>query len=172
MLLVCFFLCRTLTLPTSSARKADLKVLRLISTAMTSGALSNARNESLHRRARNTTRHATAMRKAHEGREADEEKEQLAKELQEAKTSQREAAARVKELQAKKTAQGAGSKRSRAAGDSSCGRVKSSASSIVLLIAHSRADKSSEPQARSSQAFMSEPAPVLRPPVRDAHTNN
>ncbi|KAJ6518461.1 hypothetical protein DFH09DRAFT_1331945 [Mycena vulgaris] len=61
-----------------SGRELDNEVAREIEISIKSGVLLNSRNESSHRRARNSTRNSTRMRKSHEASEQSEELDRIA----------------------------------------------------------------------------------------------
>ncbi|KAJ6456875.1 hypothetical protein C8R45DRAFT_1033722 [Mycena sanguinolenta] len=86
------------------ARKVDEAVAREIETSIESGILLNTRNESIHRRARNTTRAATTMRKSHDAHQLADERAQIQMEIEVEQEIRNASAVRLKELKARKSA--------------------------------------------------------------------
>ncbi|KAJ7742369.1 hypothetical protein DFH07DRAFT_1063777 [Mycena maculata] len=112
----------------SSARKVDERIAREIEISIQSGILVNSQNESSHRRARNTTRQSTTIRKSRESHELADERARIELEIEAQKQAQKEGAARLKELKelkssTRKTSKSTG--RSVGATSSSSGRVAS-----------------------------------------------
>ncbi|KAJ7087038.1 hypothetical protein C8R43DRAFT_310073 [Mycena crocata] len=122
----------TLVEAIESARKLDEEVARDIEIAINSGVLRNSNNESSHRRARNTTRASTTMRKAHEANEVEEERARLAAKMASIQESRKELATEYKALKTLHSATRKGGKGSKATptmrrvvvSASSSGRVK------------------------------------------------
>ncbi|KAJ6505028.1 hypothetical protein C8R45DRAFT_971670 [Mycena sanguinolenta] len=94
----------TLVEAIETARKVDEAVAREIETSIESGILLNTRNESIHRRARNTTRAATTMRKSHDAHQLADERAQIQMEIEAEQEIRNASAARLKELKARKSA--------------------------------------------------------------------
>ncbi|KAJ7488638.1 hypothetical protein B0H11DRAFT_1069818, partial [Mycena galericulata] len=108
-----------------SGHKLDEGVVREIDISIKSGVLVNPRNESYHRRSRNTTRESTTIRKSRESRALADERAQIQLEIDAEKLAQKESSARLKALQARKSENRKNSKASK----SSCSRTVVVASS-------------------------------------------
>ncbi|KAJ7458041.1 hypothetical protein B0H11DRAFT_2062428, partial [Mycena galericulata] len=108
-----------------SGHKLDEGVVREIDISIKSGVLVNPRNESYHRRFRNTTRESTTIRKSRESRALADERAQIQLEIDAEKLAQKESSARLKALQARKSENRKNSKASK----SSCSRTVVVASS-------------------------------------------
>ncbi|KAJ7469936.1 hypothetical protein B0H11DRAFT_2042902 [Mycena galericulata] len=113
-----------------SGHKLDESVVREIDISIKSGVLVNPRNESYHRRSRNTTRESTTIRKSRESRALADERAQIQLEIDAEKLAQKESSARLKALQARKSENRKNSKPSKSSGSrtvvvaaSSSGRV-------------------------------------------------
>ncbi|KAJ6503975.1 hypothetical protein C8R45DRAFT_575169 [Mycena sanguinolenta] len=94
----------TLVEAIETARKVDEAVVREIETSIEPGILLNTRNESIHRRARNTTRAATTMRKSHDAHQQADERAQIQMEIEAEQEIRNASAARLKEFKALKSA--------------------------------------------------------------------
>ncbi|KAK6992570.1 hypothetical protein R3P38DRAFT_3084685 [Favolaschia claudopus] len=152
-----------------SAREVDQRVAREIEISENSGILLNSHNESYHRRARNTTRHSTTMRKAAEAREREDEQVEIEMEIEEVEANKRDSAARLKELRAarKATRKGAGKRggkgtKSTVVSSNSSGRVKTrtrtSASSATVVHDDENMETNQAPPAASSSTAGDPPA--------------
>ncbi|KAK6978061.1 hypothetical protein R3P38DRAFT_3120609 [Favolaschia claudopus] len=151
-----------------SAREVDQRVAREIDISRNFGILVNSHNESYHRRARNTTRHSTTMRKAAEAREREDEQAVIEMEIEEVEANKRDSAARLKELRAarKATRKGAGKRGGKrttsvVVSSNSSGRVKtrtSASSATVIHDAENMESTQAPPVASSSTA--GDPPPV------------
>ncbi|KAF7324029.1 hypothetical protein MKEN_00625000 [Mycena kentingensis (nom. inval.)] len=115
-----------------TAREVVLRVCADVQLAFRSGVVTNPNNFSFNRKARAATRHATQARKVQATRERDETTTRIQGELETAQEQQRDLAARIKLLKAQKKEAGPARKRGQkpAAGDSSCGRVKSATRAV------------------------------------------
>ncbi|KAJ7765874.1 hypothetical protein DFH07DRAFT_810121 [Mycena maculata] len=80
------------------ARKVDERIAREIEISVQSGILVNSQNESSHRRARNTMRQSTTIRKSRESHELVDERTRIDLEIEAQKQAQKEGAAQPKEL--------------------------------------------------------------------------
>lgn len=88
----------------SSGRTLDEGVLRGIDISFKSGVLANSRNDSYNRRARNSTRQSTVMRKSHESHELANERARIDAEIQELQDAQKRGSEQLKALKAQKSA--------------------------------------------------------------------
>ncbi|KAJ6587438.1 hypothetical protein DFH09DRAFT_1427476 [Mycena vulgaris] len=88
-----------LSLVEAMERKLDNVVAREIEISIKSGVLLNSRNESSHRRARNSTRNSTRMRKSHEASEQSEELDRIALKKASLQEQKKQVGAELKDLQ-------------------------------------------------------------------------
>ncbi|KAJ7741239.1 hypothetical protein B0H14DRAFT_2407376, partial [Mycena olivaceomarginata] len=86
-----------------NARKLDERVAREIEISIRSGVLINSQNESYNRRARNTTRQSTAMRKSHASHQLADERAEIELEIEALRAEKQDSAARLKALQTRKS---------------------------------------------------------------------
>ncbi|KAF7300794.1 hypothetical protein MKEN_01304900 [Mycena kentingensis (nom. inval.)] len=148
-----------------TARIVDFRVVDDIRLALNSGVLVNPYNHAAHRATKNMARHASTARKYAEGRAQASAAQALDQEIAEAKRLQKEAAGRVKELNAQKSAgksKGKGRPARVLAGDSSSGRVRSTAARSAALAAPPNTDPFPS-MALREQAVPDHAAPILFP---------
>jgi hypothetical protein len=81
----------------------DERVVREIEISIRSGVLINSQNESYNRRARNTTRQSTAMRKSHASHQLADERAEIELEIEALRAEKQDSAARLKALQTRKS---------------------------------------------------------------------
>jgi hypothetical protein len=81
----------------------DERVAREIEISIRSGVLINSQNESYNRRARNTTRQSTAMRKSHASHQLADERAEIELEIEALRAEKQDSAARLKALQTRKS---------------------------------------------------------------------
>ncbi|KAJ7847583.1 hypothetical protein B0H14DRAFT_3138465 [Mycena olivaceomarginata] len=86
-----------------NARKLDERVAREIEISIRSGVRINSQNESYNRRARNTTRQSTAMRKSHASHQLADERAEIELEIEALRAEKQDSAARLKALQTRKS---------------------------------------------------------------------
>jgi hypothetical protein len=98
-----YFLQHVLMLIPYSARKLDEQVVREIEISIRSGVLINSQNESYNRRARNTTRKSTAMRKSNASHQLADERAEIELEIEALRAEKQDSAARLKALQTRKS---------------------------------------------------------------------